>query len=226
MWDIPLSSILEHILENISNPNTSTPVASSVLRLDKTKQELAQYSSATCFVPVLSTLLRAIRKKHTTKWSGLTVNLINKHLPKSMHTAKVHLDQEAKKLQSTKTNQEAIEEQEDVKLPQDHNNIKLNDILCTILDFKELESKIYSDQTGRFPVNPTQGNQYNIILYHYDTNTINAVSIKNRRTKCITNVWQLVFNILKTQDEAPNLHVLNNECSYHLKQIFKLAEVT
>ena len=32
------------------------------------------------------------------------------------------------------------------------NNIKTNNILCTIIDSKELESKCYSDQTGRFLV--------------------------------------------------------------------------
>ena len=35
-------------------------------------------------------------------WSGLSVNLINKHLPKLIATAKGHLDQEFKNLQSIK----------------------------------------------------------------------------------------------------------------------------
>ena len=93
-----------------------------------------------------------------TTWPGLPVNLINTHFPKSMHTAKGYLDQEAKNLRSTKTTQESIDEKEDIEPTQELNNIKINDILCTITDSKELESKSYSDQTGCFPVKSTQGN--------------------------------------------------------------------
>ena len=105
LWDIPLSSISEHLSENVPTPNTSTPVANGVLHLDQTKQEFAQYLSAIYMGPVSSTLLRAIRKKHMTTWSGLTINLINKHLLKLIYIAKGHLDQEAKNLRSTKTYQ-------------------------------------------------------------------------------------------------------------------------
>ena len=57
-------------------------------------------------------------------WPGLSVNLINKYLPKSMHTAKDHLDQEAKNLRSRKTTKESVDEKEDIEPTQEPNNIK------------------------------------------------------------------------------------------------------
>ena len=95
----------------------------------------------------------------------------------------------------------------------------------TIIKTKKLESKNYSDQIGRFTVKSKQGNQYIFILYHYDTSTINAVSIKSRYAKCITDAWQLIFNIIKTQGLSPNIHILDNKYSYHLKEAFKAENV-
>ena len=108
MWDIPFKSSSEHIPVDKYTPNGPTPVANGVLHLYQTKQELAQYLSATCFDPAPSTLLRAIRKQHMTTWPGLSTNFINERLQKLMHAAKGHLDQEAKNLRSTKTTQESI----------------------------------------------------------------------------------------------------------------------
>ena len=104
-----------------------------------------------------------------------------------MHTVKGHLDQEAKNLRSTRINQEEGDEKEDIEPPQEPDNIKTSDILCTVIDSKELKSKSYSDQTGCFPINSAQGNHYIFLTYHYDTNTIHAVPIESTHTKCITD---------------------------------------
>ena len=81
----------------------STPLqANGILRLDQPKSELAAFHHATLGSPVLSTLLRAIRRGHLVTFPGLTTNLISKHLPKSLATVLGHQDQEAKNLCSTK----------------------------------------------------------------------------------------------------------------------------
>ena len=114
------------------------------------------------------TLLREIRQKYVASWPGLTTQLISKHLSKSRATAKGPLDQESKNLQSKNIN-------EDIVSSQEPNNIQTHDILCAIFDSNELASKNCSDQTGKFPINPSQGNQYIFVIYHYDTNTIHDV---------------------------------------------------
>ena len=62
-------------------------------------------------------------------------------------------------------------------------------------------------------------------MYHYDTNTIHAVPIKSRHTKCITDAWKSIFNILKTQGVAPNIHIIDNKYSYYLKEAFKTEDI-
>ena len=127
-----------------------------------------------------------------------------------MATAKGYLDQEAKNLQSTKVN-------EDILPTQEPNNVKKHDMLCAILDSNESASKCYSDQTGKFPIKSTQSNQYIIVMYHYDTNTIHAVPIKLRNTEKFVKGWQTTFDILKKYGEAPSIYILDNECSYYMK---------
>ena len=92
-------------------------------------------------------------------------------MPKYLATAKGHLDQEAKILQSTKVDKDIVPSQEP-------DNARTHDVLCAIFDSNELASKSYSEQTGKFPIKSTQGNQYIFIIYHYDKNTIHAVTIK------------------------------------------------
>ena len=52
-----------------------------------------------------------------------------KHLPKSIATAKGHLRQEFKTLQSTK---KVSSPDEDIEPPQEEDNIRTNDIMCGI----------------------------------------------------------------------------------------------
>ena len=78
------------------------PKMNVILRKDKTKMDLAAYHHASLFSPVHSTLEYAIKNNHLTSWPGLTRNLIVKHLPPIIATAKGHLNQEKQHLQSTK----------------------------------------------------------------------------------------------------------------------------
>ena len=126
---------------------------------------------------------------------GLTVNLINKNLPKSLATEKFHLDQEFKNLQSTKI--DAAQINEDLQPPQEPENIRTQYIICAIFDYKELASKIYFNQTRCFPIKSSKGNQYIFILYHYYTNIIHIVHIKSRHTEHIPQIWKDTFQILK-----------------------------
>ena len=84
-------------------------------------------------------------------------------------------------------------------------------------------SKLSSDQTGKFPITSSRGQKYIFVFYHYDTNTINDIAIKSRNTTDICDAWQTAYDILKAHGKAPNIHILNNECSRYMKTIFKEA---
>ena len=52
-----------------------------------------------------------------------------------------------------------------------------------IIEKNNIISKSYDNQTGNFPVQSSQGNEYIFIFYYYDTNSIHALPLKNRQMK-------------------------------------------
>jgi hypothetical protein len=206
LWSLPLLNSAPH-------------QANGMLGTDQPKQELATHLHTTLGSPVPSTLLRAIRSTHLTTFPGLTTNLISKHLPKSLATVLGHQDQEAKHLRSIKvTSTTALPKPKDPDLepllaPPSH------DVFVMLFE-KDQVMKSYSDQTGRFPIPSSRGNHHIFVLYHQDTNTIHAVAIPNRQAAGIRKAWEATHKKLMQQCHAPNLHILDNECSQELKDAF------
>ena len=64
-----------------------------ILRKYKTAQYLAKYFYSACIFPTSETLINAIKRNHVVSWPGLTADLIQKHLPLSIPTAKGYLNQ-------------------------------------------------------------------------------------------------------------------------------------
>ena len=54
----------------------------------------------------------------------------------------------------------------------------------------------YTDLTGRFPYKSARGNQYIMVLYDYDSNSISAIATKTRYASDLTrNSYILEFYI-------------------------------
>ena len=66
---------------------------SIILRKNETKQDLIKFRHVALFSPVQSTLVKAIKNGNLLIWSGLDANLVTKHLPTSLNTEKIHLQQ-------------------------------------------------------------------------------------------------------------------------------------
>ena len=75
-------------------------------------------------------------------------------------------------MRSTKTQ----EEEEELEPTQEPNNDTTYQLFASI----ENTGKIYTDQTGRFPVTESKGNKYILLMYDYDLNAILTEPIKNR----------------------------------------------
>ena len=85
--------------------------------------------------------------------------------------------------------------------------------------------KTYSDQTGKFIIQSSRGNNYIFILYYYDSNSILSIPIKNRQAKSIDDAWKICYIRLKNNGHAPDLHLLDNECSDLLKSSFRKQNI-
>ena len=106
------------------------PNANGIIRQDQSKRELAAYYAATAFNMRPSTIIRAINNTYLDSWPGLTSLLITKNLIKSTASAKGHLDQEKKNLQSTQT--DITLEMEEIPI-QETDNSKTNNICAALL---------------------------------------------------------------------------------------------
>ena len=170
-----------------------------ILIKNKTKQQLAAYLHACCFSPSVTTFVKAIKKGHFITWPGLDATMIQKHLIVPVATAKGHLDQERKNLQSTQqveattttnpTTDPTVDIDEDFFPTSDMPNTRTHDVLALIQPFKETR-RAYSDQTGKFPHKSSRGNQYIMIVYDYDSNAILAAPLKNKAAATIRDAWE------------------------------------
>ena len=213
LWSIPIA--------------TPTHQVNGILRLDKTKAELALYHHATLGSPATSTLLRALGRGHLTTFPGLTTQLISKHLPKSMSTTLGHQDQESKNVRSTKI---TLSLDNDTPAPDVDDDIApaldtRSHLICVTLVPHQALLKSYSDQTGKFHTPSSSGNNYIFVLYHQDTNSIHTVAIPNRQAATIRDAWESTHKILVHQGHAPDMHILDNECSQELKNSFQKYKI-
>ena len=79
----------------------------------------------------------------------------------------------------------------------------------------KLNGMISTDQTGRFPVVSQQGNQYQMILYNYDSNVILAEPCNKQRTgEALAETYKIPHQRLVVKSGVvPILQRLDNEAS-------------
>jgi hypothetical protein len=77
--------------------------------------------------------------------------------------------------------------------------------------------KIYTDQTGRFPVGSSRGNTYIMVMYEYYGNAIMAEPIKHRTAGDILWAFKVMEQKLIARGLKPRLMKLDNEASPLLK---------
>jgi hypothetical protein len=81
----------------------------------------------------------------------------------------------------------------------------------------EPTGQIYTDQTGRFVAPSSNGNQYLMVLYDFDSNHIFAQPFKTRSAANILAAFKILHHRLCRAGCRPKLHRLDNECSTILK---------
>ena len=172
-------------------------------------------------MPPLSTITKAAKNNQLRTFPGLTSDLLTKHLPLSTATAKGHVVRLRQGINSTRNDRQATI---DARLQVDDMNPA--EEMCTAINnevfyFTALtdttKGTIYSDSTGRFPLQSYAGMQYIFIAYICDQNYIIIRPMKNRSDASMTKVFKDVYRILQQKGTNPSLHVLDNECSKAIK---------
>ena len=106
-----------------------------------------------------SSLIAAMRKGFFQSWPGLTEEAVHKHLPKSQATTMGYLDQTRTNKRSTQPTPGTSSEKECEPATTDSLNIFNTETTHIIFADKKM-GRVYTDQTGRFPITSSKGNKY------------------------------------------------------------------
>ena len=109
--------------------------------------------------------------------------------------------------------------------PQHICNANENEIFVYAALADKINGVMYSDLTGRFPVESYWGMQYIFISYIYDENVILMRPMKNSTDACMVSVFMGIYDYLKEKKFKPKLHAMDNECSKAVQAFIKEQEV-
>jgi hypothetical protein len=147
--------------------------ANSVYDLPSTEQAI-KWMHPICGYPVKSTWLKAIKAGNYVGWPMLTEQNVQKHYPKTIETAKGHLNQTRKNVSSTKAKPTPLETCDTSQL----HGKKVRDVYTETYSVRET---MFSDQTGQFPMRLQRGNKYIMVMVEIDSNAILVEPMKSRK---------------------------------------------
>ena len=209
-----------HILRDAPPPPAPEAVA-NVYEL-RTKPQITRYLHAAAGFPTKPTWLKAIRNGHYSSWPGLTAELVERHFPESIETWKGHGRKIKMNIRSTKkmvkeeeTNRQALLNMTDI--PSEMEQDGVHHRIYNLSD--EMDKKMYSDQTGRFPTMSYKGNQYIMVVYEAKiSNNIFVEPMRNRQAAEMVAAYQRAVDRMKKAGIEPKMHILDNEISAEFKQ--------
>ncbi|KAL7531195.1 hypothetical protein ACHAXR_003897, partial [Thalassiosira sp. AJA248-18] len=217
MWRISLiPDGGQNIIPADDNDNFTSEVpmpdffANSIYECETTGQ-LIQFYHATMGYPVTSTWCKAIDAGYFRGWPGLTSTRVRRFIKVVDETEMGHMDQRKVGIRSTR----ATPTQDSMTpVPQSPLNDRTHHVYMSITD---IEGKLYSDQTGRFPITSNRGNCYVIIFYAVDGNYIKSYPIKSRHRSQLLKAYDDVYAFLRIRGYRPQLHKLDNETSHDVE---------
>eukprot|EP00804_Cyclotella_cryptica_P029413 CCRYP_013352-RA/>CCRYP_013352-RA protein AED:0.16 eAED:0.24 QI:0/0/0/1/0.2/0.16/6/0/1158 len=209
-------------------PLSTSPSAQSSLAIDAHAQASGEFHSVPSLIeqsirylhaaagfPTKSTWLAAIRKGNYSTWPLITVKNVHKHFPQSEETQQGHMRNQR---QGTRSTKQALPQAEPrTPLPQ------LHDIFIRTYD---THGTLYTDQTGKFPHLSSQGNRYQMILYHVDSNSIWAEPTKNKTEGELILARNRALQRMKACGIQPTRQVLDNEISAAYKLAITASGMT
>ncbi len=138
---------------------------------------LIAFAHAALFSLALSTLKEALQWGHLPEFMGLTLASLQKHPPLLDATVKGHLDQTRMNQQSTKIPTPSAPPNDNTFPPALDKSEHTHYCYATMM---EPTRQTHMDLTGQFIMPSSAGNNYILIVYNYDSNSILAVPLPNQ----------------------------------------------
>ena len=206
------------------------------MRKRQLKQDLAKFLCGALFSARPSTIKKAIKRNFLTTFPGLIEKLIDKHLPLSIATEMGHLRQEKQHLQSISNatipvsntlppstiSLESPTSDEDLYPPVTK---KTKDLIYASMQYNK-KYLTAADLTGRFPYQSSRGNNYVMVMYHYDCNVIWGEPLKKRTASEIVKCFHLPNRKFSTRGYTPILFIFDNEFSGDFRAALQGEQIT
>ena len=140
-------------------------------------QERIKYLHQCAFSPTPRTWIQAVKKGHFKTWPGVTVDAIQRYLPKSEATTMGHLDQQRKNTQLTKSQKD---DHDTMTSPSPlEKGLSTQAMYTATICYNEPTGRLYTNLMGRFPVQSSRGHKYILVAYNFDSNSIHVKPLKS-----------------------------------------------
>ena len=180
-------------------------------------EQAIRYLHAAAGYPTKATWLKAIRRGNYSTWPLITVTNVHKYFPESEETQFGHQHGQRQGVRRTgikpsKTKRAPVTESpESTPEPMEEKN----DVYTRTYDTKDF---VYSDQTGKQFMISSQGNQYQMVMYHVDSNSIFVGTMKNKTEGEMIRARTQLLHRMKLAGIHPKTQVLDNEASKAYKE--------
>ncbi len=170
--------------------------------------------------PVKQTWLDAAKAGNCDTFDGLTYSNIAPYCPDSDETILGHLAQQCQNVRSTRP-----------RPPRAPTGLPLPAIEPPALELASNEifvnvfslSKLYTNNTGCFPVRARSGNQYIMIAYHAYGNLILQQPFKTKSNAHRLAAYNIIMTCLAAKGLSVDLQIMDNEASPAFKQAITFA---
>ena len=211
LWDIEIPII--------ALPTPTNQVVNAIIRRDTSKKNLLiTYISAFIIRPY-PRLNKKFSEIMLLPGRESMICTSKKYCSKTMATTNGHLDQEQENLQSAKMEPATINDDSFPAL--DSPNINKYTTFTMIC-----KQTAFFDLTRRFPHQSADGNNYLMITYDYDSNSILVQAIPNWEASSISKAWKRNHDRLTKVAAAPSHNILDNEFSSELQKSLEAHNVT
>jgi hypothetical protein len=202
----------------VSSVSSKTPFDPRSLDLPSIASLVGFYHACMGF-PVKQTWLEAIKARNFETFDGLTYSNAARYCPDADETIMGHLAQWRQNIRSTKPKgPAALPPPPPPATPETPSN----DLFICVLPL----SKLYTDDTGRFPVKAWSGNQYVMIAHHVDGNLILQQVFKTRSDKHRIEAYNTIMTRLSARGFGVDLQILDNEASAAYKHAITVTQVS
>ena len=164
-------------------PRVESPVLFSAYEVQSVKS-LINFLHKTCLSLPISVWLKATQRNYLATFPGLSVKRIRKYCTKKLQTALGHMRLILSNVRSTQPHKRRS---------------KKHDVGVFVTDEDEMKNLIAMDFAGCYPVTSKRGHKYIFIMYDFDSNYINAVPVKSRKTNIYIAAFQLCYDDLRSR---------------------------